>query len=116
MRLKTHSLLLILIIVIEVVLLNFLFYRDNSPESARAAAFSPTPPCKPRKKSTPTRTRRSFQSPPVSPCYEDYGDNRPHTVAQMRSDRTEKEKDRLINSMEVTDDVIKEDEETFYNT
>ena len=97
-------------------LLNFGIDSETKHEPPRAA-FSPTPPCMPRKKTTPAaRTRRSFPSPPVSPCYDDANvDNRPHTVAQIRSERTEKQKDCLINSIEITNDIIKENEETFNN-
>lgn len=91
---------------------------DPKSSSLPPVNFSPTPPSIARKKTTPTRTRRSLQSPPVSPhCHLDDVVDRPSTVAEMRSDRIQKATAASIGPLrnEPARRTIVEGEETFFD-
>lgn len=86
------------------------FYSPNSSRDVSRPSFSPAPPSMPRRNKTPSRTRRSFPSPPVSPCSEE--SERPHTVAEFRSTDVSVDLSTDGQSSDVRNSLIKEDEET----
>ena len=96
----------------------FFFFFIFRSSSLPPVNFSPTPPSIARKKTTPTRTRRSLQSPPVTPhIHLDEVVDRPSTVAEMRSDRIQEAKVASIGPLrnEPARRMIVEGEGTFYD-